>query len=78
MTYAVARRAGSGFAESDQRKNRESHLSQRNGLMKIMARITRSMIPLRFERWIRLLRHSGQLNMAILLMWRLQCQTIFR
>jgi len=31
-----------------------------------MARIPDSMIPLRFERWIRLLWHSGQLMIAVL------------
>jgi hypothetical protein len=33
---------------NDQRKNRKSHLSQRNGLTNIIARIL-SMIPLRLD-----------------------------
>jgi hypothetical protein len=47
--FAVDRLGELGFALSDQRKNRESHLSQRNGLTKIRASITRSIRPLRLD-----------------------------
>jgi len=57
-----------GFAANDRRKNRVSHLSQRNGLTKIMARIALSKIPVRFERWIRLLRQWGQIIIRTLRM----------
>jgi len=46
--YVVAGRDELGFAVNDQRKNRKSHLSQRNGLTNIIARIL-SMIPLRLD-----------------------------
>jgi hypothetical protein len=44
--YVVAGRDELGFAVNDQRKNRESHRSHRNGLTNSIARIL-SMIPLR-------------------------------
>jgi hypothetical protein len=46
--YVVAGPDELGFAVNDQRKNRKSHRSQRNGLTKIMARIL-SIIPLRLD-----------------------------
>jgi hypothetical protein len=49
-------------------KNRWSHRSHRYGLTDIMARTIRSKIPLRFDRWIRLLWHCGQFSIAILLL----------
>jgi hypothetical protein len=47
--YVVEDGEGLGFAEYDQRKNLESQHSQRNGLMKSIARIIRSNIPLRLD-----------------------------
>lgn len=41
-----------GFRATVQRKNRKSHISHRNGLTKTMARIPRSSMPLRLDRWI--------------------------
>lgn len=64
--YMVAGRDGLGFAVNDQRKNRRSHLSQRNGLTKIRAR-TLSRIPLRLDRWRRSLVHCGQFTKSMLL-----------
>ncbi|PYV66194.1 MAG: hypothetical protein DMG97_30110 [Acidobacteria bacterium] len=64
--YVVARRAELGFAVNDQRKNRKSHRSQRNGLTNSIARIL-SMIPLRFDRWMRSLVHCGQFTITMLL-----------
>ena len=46
--YVVDGRDELGFAVNVQRKNRKSHLSQRNGLTNIIARIL-SMIPLRLD-----------------------------
>jgi hypothetical protein len=73
----VAGRDALEFAENDRRKNRKSHFSQRNGLTRIMAKISCSTIPLRLERWIRLLWHSGQLIIAFLLMRHLHCRVMF-
>jgi hypothetical protein len=52
-------------------KNRWSHKSHRYGLTDIIARIFRSKIPFRFDRWNRLLWHCGQSSIAILLLTRL-------
>lgn len=60
--YMVVARDELGVVESDQRKNRESHRSQRNGRMKKAARILRSKIPFLRDRWIRTLPQRGQLN----------------
>lgn len=64
--YVVAGREELGFAVNDQRKNRRSHLSQRNGLTKIRARIL-SIIPLRLDWWRRSLVHCGQFTITMLL-----------
>jgi hypothetical protein len=53
---------------NEKRKNRTSHFSQRNGLRKIPARIPFSRKPIRLDRWICLLPHSGHCMMAILRM----------
>ena len=63
----VACRGELVFAVSEKRKNRESHLSQRNGRKQITARIIVSIIPLRLDGWIRTLVHLGQFIIAILL-----------
>lgn len=56
VDYEVVARPGElGFRVIDQRKNRKSHMSHRNGLMKIMVRIPRSTTPLRLDRWMCLL-----------------------
>jgi hypothetical protein len=57
-----------GCVLKDQRKNRQSHLSQRNGLTKIIARIPFSRNPFRLDWWIRALVHDGQLIIPNLLM----------
>jgi hypothetical protein len=57
-----------GFVLKDQRKNRSSHFSQRNGRTKIIARIPFSRNPLRLDWWIRSLRHNGQLIITHLLL----------
>ena len=64
--HVAAGRDALGLAVKDQRKNRKSHSSQRNGLTKIMARNPRSIIPLRFDWWICSLWHCGQVIIAIL------------
>ena len=51
---------------NDKRKNRMSHRWQRNGLRKRLARIPFSRSPLRLDKWIRLLPHSGHRMMVIL------------
>ena len=60
--YVVADRDALGFAVNDQRKNRKSHRSQRNGRIRIAARMLHSKIPFLRERWIRTLLQCGQLN----------------
>jgi hypothetical protein len=65
--WVVAARDELGLAVNAQRKNLESHFSQRNGLREIMAKILLSMMPLRLDRRIRALRHSGQLIIMTLL-----------
>src|SRR5271165_3396729 len=66
-----------GFTLIDQRKNRWSHPSHRNGLTKSMGRILRSMIPLRLDRRMCSLWHHGQFIITILLMRELNCRAIF-
>jgi hypothetical protein len=46
--YVVAGRDELGFGVTDQRKNRKAHRSQRNGLMRIAARIL-SNFPVRLD-----------------------------
>jgi hypothetical protein len=51
---------------NEQRKNGLSHLSRRNGVTKIMARIPLSMTPSRLDGRIRSLWHRGQLIINVL------------
>jgi hypothetical protein len=63
----------------DQRKNRQSHFSQRNGLTRSTVRIPLSKNPFRLDWWIRALSHCGQLIIRILLdaASANNCRTIF-
>ena len=56
-----------GFPVIDQWKNRKSHISQRNGRTKTIARIARSTMPLRLDRRICSLLQIGQFTIANLL-----------
>jgi hypothetical protein len=67
-----------GFVLKHQRKNRSSHSSQRNGRMKITARIPLSRNPLRLDGWIRTLSQFGQQIILILLVWRVNSWRIVR
>jgi hypothetical protein len=49
IQYVAADRVALGFSLKDHRKNRESHLSQRNGRTKIIASVNFSKIPLRLD-----------------------------
>lgn len=54
-------RAGRNVISGECRKNRASHAWQRNGFTKITVKNVLSMIPLRLERCVRLLRQCGQI-----------------
>jgi len=68
LNYSVvAARASLGLVAGDQRKNRSSHNSQRNGRTKSRARIIFSTIPLRLDWWILALSQFGQQIILLLL-----------